>query len=83
MVIWVLFFFNPLNLKKSCALTGVTEEAEDRLLSEGEVASNEEPLEDDLCDTNIKQAKYSAVKDDNSNEYKATTMDLTNPSTDN
>ena len=63
-------------------MTGGAEEAENPLSSEDELANNEEPLEDDLCDTNIEQTNYSAVEDDCSNECDATAMELTNPSTD-
>ena len=51
-------------------------------MSEDELANNEEPLEDDLCDTNIKDTNYSAVEDNSSNECDATIMELTNPSAD-
>ena len=68
--------------EESRALTGGAEEAENLLSSEVELANNKEPLEDDLCDTKIEQTKYSAVEDNSSNEYDATAMELTNPSTD-
>ena len=68
--------------EESHALTGGAEEAENPLSSEDELTNNEEPLEDDLCDTNNEQTNYSAVEDDSSNECDATTMELTNPSTD-
>ena len=87
MVIWALLLCHTLNLKKSRVLwleepTDWAEEAENPLSSEDELASNEEPLEDDFCDTNIEQTNYSAVEDDSSNECDATTMELTNLSTD-
>ena len=68
--------------EESHALTGGAEKAEDQLLSEDELANNDEPLEDDLCETNIEQTNYSAVEDDSSNKCNATAMELTNPSTD-
>ena len=68
--------------EESCALTGGAEEAENPLSSEDELANNEEPLEDDLCDTNIEVTNYSTVEDDSSNECDTTAMELTNPSTD-
>ena len=63
-------------------MTGGAEEAENPLSSEDKLANKEELLEDDLCDTNIKQTNYSAVEDDSSNECNATAMELTNPFTD-
>ena len=68
--------------EESCAFTGGAEEAEDLLSSEDELANNEEPLEDDLCDTNIEQTNYSTVEDDSSIEGGATAMELNNLSTD-
>ena len=44
-------------------MTGGVEKTEAQSSSKDELANNEEPLED-LCDTNIKQAYYSTVKDD-------------------
>ena len=49
--------------QESHVMTGGVKKTEDRSSSEDEPANNEEPL-DDLCDTNIKQANYSTVKDD-------------------
>ena len=78
----ILLLCHALNLKKSHALTGGAEEAENPLSSEDELANNKQPLEDDLCDTNIEQTNYSTVEDDSSNECDAIAMELTNPSTD-
>ena len=50
--------------QESHVMTGGVEKTEARSSSKDELANNEEPLEDDLCDTNIKQAYYSTVKDD-------------------
>ena len=58
------------------------DKGEDQISSEDALANNEEPLGDDQCESNIKQASYSAIKADGRNECIATAMELTNPSID-
>ena len=48
-----------------CVLTGGVKEVDDWSSGEDELANSKEPLEDDLCNTNYEQTKYSAAKDEN------------------
>ena len=68
--------------EESRILTGGVDEEENQISSEDSLANNEEPLGEDLCESNIEQASHSAIDDDSRNECYATAMELTNPSID-
>ena len=68
--------------EESRILTGGMDEGEDQISSEDALANNEEPLGDNPCESNIKQASYSAIGDVGRTECDVTAMELTNPSVD-